>query len=432
MQIQFTTRSGTNVFTGSGYHFYQSDKLNTNTLLQQACAACRRAPRRCTSPASASAARSSSRASTTAAARCSSSSTTKRTARRARSRPTRRCCCRTRRTGIFRYNGGPARAASTCYALAAANGHIATPDPIDRASCCTDIRDLDGERRRRRSRDHRQPERRALHVPAAGERPDAVPDDPHGLQPVADAPPDRLAEPATILISTPDTTNTRAARSGRASRSPARSCPIRYTSSGVAALDAVAEPRQRSARRHESAARRSSRRTSTPRHVQRPARQPGRLRARHQRGGHHATPAPAAAISAREADDASSSTNTLNWLKGAHSLSLGGDVHAGRRLARSRETRAPSITLRHADRRSRARRMFTRGELPGQLDGERNTARALYAVLTGRVTLDQRHGAPRRRHRPVRLQRRQPPGRPAAPVRLLHPGQLAGASRTCR
>ncbi len=31
VQIRFTTRSGSNAFTGSGYHFYQSDKLNTNT-----------------------------------------------------------------------------------------------------------------------------------------------------------------------------------------------------------------------------------------------------------------------------------------------------------------------------------------------------------------------------------------------------------------
>ena len=31
VQIKFTTRSGSNRFTGSGYHFYQSDKLNTNS-----------------------------------------------------------------------------------------------------------------------------------------------------------------------------------------------------------------------------------------------------------------------------------------------------------------------------------------------------------------------------------------------------------------
>jgi hypothetical protein len=31
VQIKFTTRSGSNRFSGSGYHFYQSDKLNTNT-----------------------------------------------------------------------------------------------------------------------------------------------------------------------------------------------------------------------------------------------------------------------------------------------------------------------------------------------------------------------------------------------------------------
>ena len=34
-QIRFTTRSGRNLFRGSLYHFYQTEKLNTNTLLQQ-------------------------------------------------------------------------------------------------------------------------------------------------------------------------------------------------------------------------------------------------------------------------------------------------------------------------------------------------------------------------------------------------------------
>jgi hypothetical protein len=31
VQVKFTTRSGTNVFTGSGYYFYRSDQLNANT-----------------------------------------------------------------------------------------------------------------------------------------------------------------------------------------------------------------------------------------------------------------------------------------------------------------------------------------------------------------------------------------------------------------
>jgi len=34
-QIRFTTRSGTNAFSGSSYHYYQSDKLNTNTYFNK-------------------------------------------------------------------------------------------------------------------------------------------------------------------------------------------------------------------------------------------------------------------------------------------------------------------------------------------------------------------------------------------------------------
>jgi hypothetical protein len=36
VQINFTTRSGSNAFIGSAYHFYQSDKLNTNTYANKA------------------------------------------------------------------------------------------------------------------------------------------------------------------------------------------------------------------------------------------------------------------------------------------------------------------------------------------------------------------------------------------------------------
>ena len=34
-QIRFTTRSGSNAFSGSGYHYYQSEKLNTNTYFNK-------------------------------------------------------------------------------------------------------------------------------------------------------------------------------------------------------------------------------------------------------------------------------------------------------------------------------------------------------------------------------------------------------------
>ena len=34
-QIQFTTRSGSNLFSGSGYYYYQSEKLNTNTYFNE-------------------------------------------------------------------------------------------------------------------------------------------------------------------------------------------------------------------------------------------------------------------------------------------------------------------------------------------------------------------------------------------------------------
>ena len=71
-QIQFTTRSGSNMFSGSAYYYYQNDALNSNSYFNIR----RGLPKNESSSisrASGSAVRSCSRASTTAAARRSSS-----------------------------------------------------------------------------------------------------------------------------------------------------------------------------------------------------------------------------------------------------------------------------------------------------------------------------------------------------------------------
>ena len=78
--------------------------------------------------------------------------------------------------------------------------------------------------------------------------------------------------------------------------------------------------------------------------------------------------------------------NTVNWLKGSHSIGFGGefgqyDVWLDTYGARS----VPSIGF-GTQTGDPALGMFTSANFPGSSSGDRNTAAALYAVLTGRVT----------------------------------------------
>ena len=159
-------------------------------------------------------------------------------------------------------------------------------------------------------------------------------------------------------------------------------------------------------------------------HVQGPARQPGRLRARHQRRRHPQRRRRAAA-SARVKRRRSSSTRAELAARRAQ-RQPGRDLHAGRRVAAHRHARRRRSTsaCRPATRRSA---MFNADELPGQLDGAaERRARTCTRSLTGRISSISGTARLDRRDRPVRLQRRQPPGRPAARDRLLRPGQLEG------
>jgi hypothetical protein len=72
VQIRFTTRSGTNSYSGSGYWYYRNDALNENTWFNKRNNVAR--PTCCsTRPAAVSAGRSGSRGCSTGAARRSSS-----------------------------------------------------------------------------------------------------------------------------------------------------------------------------------------------------------------------------------------------------------------------------------------------------------------------------------------------------------------------
>ena len=79
-------------------------------------------------------------------------------------------------------------------------------------------------------------------------------------------------------------------------------------------------------------------------------------------------------------------TNTLNWLKGAHSVSMGGE-YAGVLQRNNEYTVVPNIVLGFDTNLDPARSLFATNALfPGATNAQLTEARALYALLTGRVS----------------------------------------------
>jgi hypothetical protein len=128
VQISFTTRSGSNAFIGSAYHFYQSDKLRTNTYANKA-RGLPKGPLLLNQPGF----RQGGPVIIPGVfngrdklfffmnyeeTRQPNTTTTNST-----------LLLPDAQNGIFRYQGGPAGGINL-YALAAANGHVSTPDPI--------------------------------------------------------------------------------------------------------------------------------------------------------------------------------------------------------------------------------------------------------------------------------------------------------------
>jgi hypothetical protein len=77
--------------------------------------------------------------------------------------------------------------------------------------------------------------------------------------------------------------------------------------------------------------------------------------------------------------------NTLNWLRGSHSFSMGGG-YAGVFNRQNSYNVVPSITLGFDQNTDPANGMFNTTNFPSATAAQLNEARALYALLTGRVS----------------------------------------------
>lgn len=77
--------------------------------------------------------------------------------------------------------------------------------------------------------------------------------------------------------------------------------------------------------------------------------------------------------------------NTLSWLKGSHSLSMGGG-YAGINNRSNSYTVAPNVVLGFDTNQDPARGMFNTTNFPGATAAQLTEARNIYALLTGRVS----------------------------------------------
>ena len=77
--------------------------------------------------------------------------------------------------------------------------------------------------------------------------------------------------------------------------------------------------------------------------------------------------------------------NTLNWLRGAHSIAIGGG-YAGVLNRQNEYTVTPNITLGFDANLDPARGIFNSTNFPGATGGQLTEARNIYGLLTGRVT----------------------------------------------
>jgi hypothetical protein len=78
-------------------------------------------------------------------------------------------------------------------------------------------------------------------------------------------------------------------------------------------------------------------------------------------------------------------SDQFNWLKGAHSMTFGGDFTRVDDWAQN-YNHVSQVNLGFVQAFDPANSMFSTGNFPGASSGNRNSARALYALLTGRVS----------------------------------------------
>ena len=117
--------------------------------------------------------------------------------------------------------------------------------------------------------------------------------------------------------------------------------------------------------------------------------------------------------------------DTFSWLKGSHSMSFGGNFTRLDDWADNWNT-VQSIGLGIAAQDpAELAGMFSAANFPGSSNGNRNDARALYALLTGRVTSHWRDGPPERGRHGVHLQRPRSAPRADGRVRALRAGPVA-------